>query len=431
MGTLNGVANFSHSSFNNYATFANVPQMYRPSSVIISHSSGFIDISGMNNLIATHSSFEGSSFQAPDIDLSFSTLSNCNISGGSVDLSFSDITGSTVDSSGVYNGTHVQGAIINSGILSSKNVTGVPAQMPGGVDLLNGTFFGGSGFGFLDCPGANLSYGQIFGMELGGDYTSANFSYGKLGSTNHSWTTLSGIFSNANFSRVSFDQANIGIGSQNDAINRFSYANFSGADFTGMSAVGISYGDPSYMSNLVVWLENAGCNLDHAIIPGYPDGYGDVVTYDFASQADDLYTNLVQVQADYSNLSQDLLSTSNSLLTISSGANSVSNYVIDTEENWDYVLDGLSDSITYIENNAVTLSNDVSYLSNRVYETIQDLEPNLEVINNSNGVITLNMEMRSSGDLQNWQPIYSKDITITPTNNVRFYRFQSEQAKGQ
>ena len=41
------------------------------------------------------------------------------------------------------------------------------------------------------------------------------------------------------------------------------------------------------------------------------------------------------------------------------------------------------------------------------------------------------MEMRSSGDLQNWQPIYSKDITITPTNNVRFYRFQSEQAKGQ
>ena len=435
MGTTNGVANFSHSSFNNYAAFAMLPQMYRPSTVIISHSSGYINISGMDNLIATHSSFEGSSFEASqDIDLSFSALSDCNISSVSVDLSFSDITDSTVNSSGIYNGTHVQDAVINALPISSKNVTGIPSQMPSGVSLLNGTFYGGSpDEGFLDCPGADLSYGQIYGVRLEGDYTGADFSYGIMGHTNQFyWTTLSGTFPNANFSRVSFDQANIHIGNQNDAINRFSGANFSGADFTGLSAIGLFYGDPSYMSNLVVWLENAGCNLDHAIIPGFPHGYGNVVTYDFASQAGDLYTNLVQVQEDYSTLSSDLLSTSNSLVTISNGANSVSNYVIDTEENWDYVLDELSDSISYMENDVDTLSNEVSYLSNRVYETIQDIQPNLEVISNSNGIITLNMEMRSSGDLQNWQPMYNKEITIIPSNNVQFYRLETwPENKGQ
>ena len=39
--------------------------------------------------------------------------------------------------------------------------------------------------------------------------------------------------------------------------------------------------------------------------------------------------------------------------------NVVSDYVMDTEENWDYVLDGLSDTISYIENDFDTLSNEV------------------------------------------------------------------------
>ena len=433
MRTTNGIADFSHSSFNNYAAFPGEFSDYNgqptygwPATVIISHSSGFISISGMRNLIATHSSFEGSSFQAIDIDLSFSTLSNCNISGGNVDLSFSDITDSTIASSGVYNGTHVQGAIINGLPISSKNVTGIPASAS--AELINGTFIGTD----INASGADLSYSQIDSWTLNGDYTGANFSYAKLGSTNQSgWITLSGTFSNANFSRVSFDKVNINIESQNDAINRFSGANFSGADFAGLSATGQFYGDPSYMSNLVVWLESAGCNLDHAIIPGFPHGYGNVVTYDFATQAGDLYTNLVQVQVDYSALSSDLQSTSNSLATISNGVNVVSDYVMDTEENWDYVLDDLSDTISYMENDVDTLSNEVSYLSNKVISTIHELEPNLEVLENSNGIITLNMEMRSSGDLQSWQPMYNKEITIVPTNDVRFYRLQSEPVKGQ
>ena len=105
---------------------------------------------------------------------------------------------------------------------------------------------------------------------------------------------------------------------------------------------------------------------------------------------------------------------------------------MDTEENWDYLLDDLSDTISYMENDVDTLSNEVSYLSNRVYETIQDIQPNIEVINNSNGIITLNMEMRSSGDLQSWQPMYNKEITIVPSNNVQFYRLQAEPGnKGQ
>ena len=78
------------------------------------------------------------------------------------------------------------------------------------------------------------------------------------------------------------------------------------------------------------------------------------------------------------------------------------------------------------------MSNKVITLSNKVISTIHELEPNLQVVENSNGIITLNMEMRSSGDLQNWQPIYNKDISILPTNDVRFYRLQAEPSnKGQ
>ena len=42
------------------------------------------------------------------------------------------------------------------------------------------------------------------------------------------------------------------------------------------------------------------------------------------------------------------------------------------------------------------------------------------------------MEMKSSGDLQIWQLMYNKEITIVPSNNVQFYRLQAEPGnKGQ
>ena len=34
------------------------------------------------------------------------------------------------------------------------------------------------------------------------------------------------------------------------------------------------------------------------------------------------------------------------------------------------------------------------------------------------------MEMKSSGDLQIWQLMYNKEITIFPSNNVQFYRLE-------
>ena len=35
-----------------------------------------------------------------------------------------------------------------------------------------------------------------------------------------------------------------------------------------------------------------------------------------------------------------------------------------------------------------------------------------------------NIEMKSSGDLQIWQLMYNKEITIVPSNNVQFYRLE-------
>lgn len=34
--------------------------------------------------------------------------------------------------------------------------------------------------------------------------------------------------------------------------------------------------------------------------------------------------------------------------------------------------------------------------------------------------------MISSGDLQIWQPMYNKEITIVLSNSVQFYRLQAE-----
>ena len=86
----------------------------------------------------------------------------------------------------------------------------------------------------------------------------------------------------------------------------------------------------------------------------------------------------------------------------------------------------------FYEDDLGALSNKVIILSNKVISTIHELEPNIQVVENSNGIITLNMEMRSSGDLQSWQPMYNKEITIVPSNNVQFYRLQAEPGnKGQ
>ena len=139
-------------------------------------------------------------------------------------------------------------------------------------------------------------------------------------------------------------------------------------------------------------------------------------------------TNIYQSLVDYTN---QLKVVSNQVITLkqyTSLTNSIENNAI----NWDVIIDNLDAELLILDDDVGALSNKVIILSNKVISTIHELEPNLEVLENSNGIITLNMEMRSSGDLQSWQPLYNKEIVgIAPTNDVRFYRLQSEPVKGQ
>ena len=79
-----------------------------------------------------------------------------------------------------------------------------------------------------------------------------------------------------------------------------------------------------------------------------------------------------------------------------------------------------------MENDVDTLGNEV-YLSNKVISTIHELEPNLEVLENSNGIVTLNMEMRSSGDLQIGSRCIIKKLQLCPQMTFVFIDFNLSQ----
>ncbi len=63
--------------------------------------------------------------------------------------------------------------------------------------------------------------------------------------------------------------------------------------------------------------------------------------------------------------------------------------------------------------------------------TIHELEPNIEVIGASNGYIALNVDLRSSGDLNNWETILSKEHVLPTTNGVEYFRINTGAQKGQ
>ena len=69
-------------------------------------------------------------------------------------------------------------------------------------------------------------------------------------------------------------------------------------------------------------------------------------------------------------------------------------------------------------------------LSNKVAATIHDLDPDIQIVENTNGLISIQMSVLESGDLNSWESAYEKEITLAPSNDVRFYRLMLDPTKG-
>ena len=434
MGSTNGVANFSHSTFNNicdYSSLASGPNANQtPSTVILAHSSGTIHFTlpGSGFVDASHANLTHSVFGSPG-------------GGVSVDFSYANIANSTIHYGGIYHYTDVDNATITGYPISSRGVTGVPASLPDGVSLRNGIFFSEHEWAPSDHPNADFSFEVFNGTRLLGDYSGADFSGATFSNRGMDMTEIAGTFTNANFSEAVFD----GVIIDPNNVGSFSGANFSGAVFSENIYGGVgnfSYSTSTF-SNLVSGLVSNNCTLTHAVIPGFPDGYNGDPVYDFTNQASNFNAKVIALVELVQSYTNQVESFSDAATTINSGLSNIiskleddvgdlavttagqSNWISTTVVNWNSILEDVSEDVT-------TLDSQVSSLSNTVTETINDLVPEVDVITNNNGVITLGFSVKQSGDLESWDTLYDfGQVSIIATNDVKFYRLRQESQKGQ
>ena len=307
--------------------------------------------------------------EAPNAVFENATLES---SFGAMDLSGASLTSCTITNSTViFKDTYIGNA--NLYIISGQgSVRGTPNFLPDNMKIKNGNLIGVN----VENDGADFSYTDLTDVEFNTNskYVGANF-------TGCIISNLVGNFSSANFGGTE--------------INDVGSAVISNASFIAASIGGASY------SNLL----DRGAFLHLTSVRG-SEIDSNTNFFDYAGVA----TNIHQEILDYLS---ELDAVSNQIESVSD-----SNIVLTT-------------SVSLMENDLSSLSNQVISLSNKVVSTIHELEPNIQVIGVSNGYIAINMDLRSSGDLNNWQTIHSKEHAIPTTNGVEYFRINTGSAKGQ
>lgn len=334
------------------------------------------------------------SIHVRNIDARYSVFENSYLNANSIDVSHASLIGSTLIGGATFKDTYVREADLNL-VWAEGSVRGTPNYLSPTMKIKNGNLIGMS----VQNDGANFSYCDLTDVQFNdsSSFVGANFTGCIISNL------ASGDFSSANFGGAVI--SNFGSGASFPAI--------SNASFIAATLEGAAYTNLTNAAAILQFTHVGGSGLDPT-----------TNFYDYYEAATNIYESLV----DYTN---QLKVVSNQVITLEDQHTSLTNSIENTAINWDVIIDNLDAELLFLEGDLGALSNKVIILSNKVISTIHELEPNLEVLENSNGIITLNMEMRSSGDLQSWQPMYNKEITIVPTNDVRFYRLQSEPVKGQ
>lgn len=319
--------------------------------------------------------FKVRSLEAPNAVFENATLETAY----GMDLSGASIISSTITNSYViFNDTYVREANLYL-IGGEGSVRGTPYYLSDHIKIKNGNLIGER----VRNHGANFSYTDLTDVEFNeySSFVGANF-------TGCLISELDGNFSGANFGGAEIDD----VGSATISNASFIASNIGGAHYT----------------NLL----NRGAILHLTSVRG--------------SEIDS-NTNFFDYAGVATNIHQEILDYLSELDAVSNQIESVS----DSSEDLEDSVDLLMDSVDLAENNLNSLSGQVISLSNKVISTIHELEPNIEVIGASNGYIALNVGLSSSGDLNNWQTILSKEHVLPATNGVEYFRINTGSQKGQ
>jgi hypothetical protein len=118
---------------------------------------------------------------------------------------------------------------------------------------------------------------------------------------------------------------------------------------------------------------------------------------------------------------------------VSLSVSNLANELAEVSGQVDYAVQesiSLTNTLSLLEQEAQALAAEVTVLSNKVAATIHDLDPDIQIVENTNGFISIQMSVLESGDLNSWESAYEKEITLAPSNDVRFYRLMLDPTKG-
>ena len=334
------------------------------------------------------------SIHARNIDARYSVFENSYLNANFIDVSHASLIGSTLIGGATFKDTYVRDADLN--LASAEgSVRGTPNYLSPIMKIKNGNLIGMSVLN----DGANFSYCDLTDVQFDNNssYVGANFTGCIISNL------ASGNFSSANFGGAVI--SNFGHGAASPAI--------SNASFIAATLEGVAHTNLTNAGAIMQYTHVASSGIDPA-----------TNFYDYYATATDIYDSLVSYTNQFDSLSNQVSTTSNQSVSLSA---SIENTAI----NWDVILDNLDADVLFLEDDMVALSNQVIGLSNKVISTIHELEPDIEVIGASNGNIAISMELRSSGDLQNWQSVYDKTYVGPTSNDVQYFRLNIAPQKGQ
>lgn len=351
----------------------------------ISNLTADVDISHCSGSLSIH---------VRNIDARYSVFENSYLNANFIDVSHASLIGSTLIGGATFKDTYVRDADLN--LASAEgSVRGTPNYLSPIMKIKNGNLIGMSVLN----DGANFSYCDLTDVQFDNNssYVGANFTGCIISNL------ASGNFSSANFGGAVI--SNFGHGAASPVI--------SNASFIAATLEGVAYTNLTNAAAILQFTHVGGSGLDPT-----------TNFYDYYEAATNIYESLV----DYTN---QLKVVSNQVVTLEDQHTSLINSIENTAINWDVIIDNLDAELLFLEDDLGALSNKVIILSNKVISTIHELEPDIEVIGASNGNIAISMELRSSGDLQNWQSVYDKTYVGPTSNDVQYFRLNIAPQKGQ
>ena len=339
------VLNFQNApdeNFNlNHTTFSGTSIEFNNHQVSLSHSSGSLSLSGGGDSVhADHATLYTSSIEATEADLSHASFTDSVITNTGFVL-FKD----TVVTDSSFN---MQAA--------SGSVQGIPATLPPGMQIISGYLIGES----VQNVGVDFSYNDLRGVSFnqGSNFQHADFTGCIFGHIH------GGDFAHADFTGATF------VGHIDPSVV-LAEANFTAAVLTNLVGTnGIAYSGADYV-RVGNQIESAQCTQTYMQLK-YAPLVEPFEVFDYIGAASN-------ISLSHSNLANEF---------------------IDLKVQVDDAMQesiSISNTLHLLEDDAQALAAEVIVLSNKVAATIHDLDPDIQIVENTNGLISIQISVLESG----------------------------------